>query len=455
MFDVLFKLASFLVVTGILVAWHEYGHFWMARRFGIKVIRFAVGFGPNIWQRTGSDGVEYTVKAVPLGGYVKFADTRDGSAEEIDWPRAFDRQAIWKRACVIAAGPIANLILAVVAFTLMFTGGREDLRPILGDVTGIAQQSGLRRGDEIITIQNSPVSDLSTLFTELTTSAYDRQSISLGVRSIYQPDVTRSVQVDLAKLPENFDETGVLEGLGMGTYARNPDLVITQLDRASGAGLAGAELKDRVTAVNGQPVKHFKDFVETLQTQGNLSKGNVRLTLERNGVTRDVQMQARQDFTRKCQDVDYCWRADLGMENYLTTRKLGLAEAFVAGNVHALDMCRNMLKVIKSLLLGQASTKNISGPITIAEVAGNAVKAGWVVFFEVLGAISLSLFIMNLLPVPVLDGGQLVFLTIEKLKGSPPSERLMQAGAMLGILIILGLMALAIGNDISRHFIQG
>jgi regulator of sigma E protease len=454
MLEIIFKLSSFIVVTGILVAWHEFGHFWVARRFGIKVIRFAIGFGPNIWQRTAKDGVEYAIKALPLGGYVKFADTRDGSAEEADLPRAFDRQAIWKRACVIAAGPIFNLILAIVAFTLMFTGGREDLRPVLGDVTGIAEKAGLRRGDEIVAIQQKPVGDFSTLFTELTTTAYEKSKVQFEVRSIYQPNQTRSVVLDLSQLSSDFEEVGVLKSAGMDTFARNPDLVIASLDRAKGAGLAGANLGDRIIQINDIPVSNFKAFVEALQVQANLTEGKVSLTLEKNGVSRQIQMQGRKDTSAKCNNLNYCWRADLGMENYLTTRKLGIAEAFIAGNQHALDLCRNMLKMIKSLVLGKASSKNISGPITIADVASKAVKAGWIVFFEVLGAISLSLFIMNLLPVPVLDGGQLVFLTIEKLKGSPPSERLLQAGGMLGILIILGLMVLAIGNDISRYFLR-
>ena len=267
--DLLGNLFWFLVVTCVLVAWHEYGHFWVGRKLGVKVLRYAIGFGPALWKRTGKDGIEYAINALPLGGYVKFADTRDGSVEEGDLHRAFDQQSLGKRSLIVLAGPVANLLFAFVAFALMFMVGVADDRAVIGDPQGLVKQAGAQRGDEIIRVADTDVGNWTEAALELVQAGYDKQKIEVQLRNALVPGSTvRSIRLDLSTLPSKFDESGVLSVLGMEPYFRNPDTLISEVTELSAAQLAGIKLGERIVAINGTPVTLSRDFIQAVQNVG-------------------------------------------------------------------------------------------------------------------------------------------------------------------------------------------
>lgn len=437
----------FLVVTCVLVAWHEFGHFWVGRKCGVKVLRYAIGFGPPIWKRTGKDGIEYAVNALPLGGYVKFADTRDGSAEPHDEARAFDKASLSKRSLIVLAGPFANLIFAIAAFAVMYMIGVRDDRAVLGVTSGIAQQAGLVRGDEIIKINGTEVNNWTTANIELMQLGYDKLNADILVRNALLPArEPRRVSLDMTLLPPKFDETGVLSGLGMVPFFLNPDTVVSEISKDSPAARAGLSIGEHIVAVGSTPVTTRKEFIEQVQLLSKASSGKISLTVSKNGIRRDVAAIAELTTLGGVP----AWRLGLAFEGFDTTRQLGPISALSAGVGTTWYYCTRTLGMIKSLLTLQASAKNISGPITIAQVAELSAKQGPAEFLRLLAGISLSLFIVNLLPIPVLDGGQLLFFAMEKIKGGPLGERAMEAGGLIGILVLFGLMTLAITNDLSR-----
>ncbi len=437
----------FLVVTCVLVAWHEFGHFWVGRKCGVKVLRYAIGFGPALWKRTGADDIEYAINAIPLGGYVKFADTRDGTAEPQDVARAFDKASLAKRSLIVLAGPIANLVFAIAAFAVMYMVGVRDDRAVLGDTSGMAQKAGLVRGDEIIEINGTAVANWTTANIELMQLGYDKQSAKILVRNALLPaQEPRQIALDMMQLPAKFDETGVLSGLGMAPFFLNPDTFVAEMTENGPAARSGLLIGEHIIAVDGVPVATRKEFIAQLQLVGKAKTGKIPLTVERNGVRREIPAVA--EFTTL--GGVPAWRLGIGFEAFETTRQLGPLSALSAGVATTWYYCTRTLGMIKSLLTLQASAKNISGPITIAQLADLSAKQGPAEFLRLLAGISLSLFIVNLLPIPVLDGGQLLFFALEKIKGAPLGERAMEAGGLIGILILFGLMTLAITNDLSR-----
>ena len=437
----------FLVVTCVLVAWHEFGHFWVGRKCGVKVLRYAIGFGPAIWKRTGKDGIEYAINAIPLGGYVKFADTRDGSVELKDVARAFDKASLSKRSLIVLAGPVANLIFAIAAFWLMFIIGVRDDRAVLGTTSGQAQLAGLVRGDEIVQINGTEVANWTTAHIELMQLGYDKQSADLRVRNALLPaSEARTVVLDLTNLPAKFDETGVLSVLGMEPFFFNPDTIVAEMTKDGPAARSGLLVGEHIVAVGGVPVSTRKEFIEQVQILGKANAGKISLTAARNGIRRVVVAAADNNTLGGVQ----AWRLGIVFEGFDTTRQLGPIGALSAGVGMTWYYCTRTLGMIKSLLTGQASAKNVSGPITIAQLADLSAKQGPAEFLKLLAGISLSLFIVNLLPVPILDGGQLLFFAMEKIKGAPLGERAMEAGGIIGILVLFGLMTLAITNDLTR-----
>ena len=436
----------FLVVTCVLVAWHEFGHFWVGRKCGVKVLRYAIGFGPALWKRTGVDGIEYAINAIPLGGYVKFADTRDGSVEPQDVARAFDKATLGKRSLIVLAGPVANLVFAIAAFAVMYMVGVRDDRAVLGVTSGFAQEAGLVRGDEIIQINGTIVSNWTTANIELMQLGYDKSSADILVRNALLPREPRQVSIDMTQLPTKFDETGVLTGLGMEPFFLNPDTLVAEMTDNGPAARSGLAIGDHIVAVNGVNVSTRKEFITQVQLVGKANGGKLSLTTEKNGIRREVPAIA--ELTTLGGTA--AWRLGIGFEGFETTRQLGPLSALSASVATTWYYCTRTLGMIKSLLTLQASAKNISGPITIAQLADLSAKQGPAEFLRLLAGISLSLFIVNLLPIPVLDGGQLLFFAMEKIKGAPLGERAMEAGGLIGILILFGLMTLAITNDLSR-----
>jgi regulator of sigma E protease len=448
MLYVLNSLFWFLLLTGILVAWHEFGHFWVGRKLGVKTVRFAVGFGRSIYSRQGKDGTDYAIKMIPLGGYVKFVDTREGDVAEADMPFAFDQQPIWKRALIVLAGPLANLLLAIFVFILMFMLGKQDYRLVLANAEGPAQAAGLQRYDEIIQVGDvkTPSIDLAVL--ELVHQGYQKAQTPLRVRDV-RSGVERSVQLDLRNLPTRFDEKDPLLAMGMLPYHRDADTRVDGLDPKLPAAQAGVLPGDEIIAINGSAVGQMRAFVKLLNEQAPKKDGWVELTLRRNGQTQMLSVRAVEVLL---QDKTTIWRLGISFQAYQLTQRLSLS----AASLEAVRFCKHLfdrsISTIGALLGGQASLKNVSGPVTIAQVAEATARSGLAKFLEFMGLISLSLFIVNLLPIPMLDGGQLMYFAAEWLKGGALSQNAQFVGQIIGVLAILGLMLLAFYNDLARVF---
>jgi len=440
----------FVVVTGILVTWHEFGHFWVARRLGVKTTNFAVGFGPSLFARTGKDGTEYAVKAIPLGGYVKFIDSREAEVSPADIPFAFDKQPIWKRSLIVLAGPVANLILTLAAFTLMFMLGKEDLRLVVGSSSGAAATAGLVRYDEIIKVGDVAIGGIGEATLELVHQGYSKQKVLLTVRDV-RSDALRTLTMDLSQLPEKFDEKDPLASMGITGVHRDADTLVDALTPDFPAALAGVRPGDRIVAVNNLPVARFSDFVKTLNEQANRAEGRVELTIERGGARSLLAVTAKK-MPVSAENSAPVWRLGMGFKNYTVTKRLGLGAAALESGRSCYYLFKRTMSAIGALLSGEASLKNVAGPITIAQAAEATASAGAAQFLWFLGLVSLSLFVVNLLPIPVLDGGQLMFFMMEWLKGGPLSQNTQFAGQIVGLLAILGLMLLAFYNDLARVF---
>lgn len=436
-----------LLLIGPLIAWHEFGHYWVARKLGVKVLRYAIGFGPTLWSRRGSDDIEYAVNAIPLGGYVKFADEREGEVASADLSRAFNRQALWKRSAIVFAGPLANLLLTVAAFWLMFLVGVSDFRPVLGENSGQAAAAGLRANDEIIAINGAATPNWTQVFLELTTLGYAKAQAVVQVRD--QAGAAREVTLDLSQLPKGFDEGGLLKELGLTTRQSNPDARVGMFPAESPARRAGVQLGDRIVAINGAPVANAKQVRDTLQLKAEQAGGKIELLVERDGATRTIIVPA-QRVEATSADGKPSWLIGVGWEYAEVTRRHGPIDAVGAALQQTGMFFVKSVQTIHALLVGEASTKNVSGVITIAQVAQISGEGGLAEFLRTMALVSLSLFIINLLPVPILDGGHLMYYFVEWIKGSPVPESAQMVGQAVGLAFIFGLMSLALYNDLAR-----
>jgi regulator of sigma E protease len=445
MLDILGAAWWLIVTLGILVTVHEFGHFWVARRFGVKVLRFSLGFGPALWKRRGQDGTEYVLAAIPLGGYVSMLDERDAERPLAPEERAqaFNAKGVGARMAIVAAGPSINLVLAVLAFWAMFVIGKPDFAPVVGRSEGIAAEAGITAGDRILAIDGERVATWTHILLTLTRAALDRRDLVLELQD---PDgERRSATLALSRLGEFRDEERTLETVGIIPRHRVVEAEIARVQPGSPAESAGLAPGDRIVAVEGEPVADFDDFAERLQ-RASARAEVVRLSVESEGQRRSLAVRPDYDAKRD--------RFLIGVSPAVPAHdallRLDPLAALPAAFEEAWRLTEATLGMLWRMVTGVASTKNIAGPITIAQVAQGSARQGLGQFLFILGLISLSLAILNLLPIPLLDGGHLLFLAIEGLKGSPPSERVIAVGQAVGLFIVAGLIVLALYNDIVR-----
>jgi regulator of sigma E protease len=450
MMDVLGPIFWFLVATGILIAWHEYGHFWTARRCGVRVLRFAIGFGPPLFSRTGRDGTEYVVAAIPLGGYVRMLDEKVDDLGPDDQGKAFGHRPLAQRSAIVAAGPIANLILAIGFFWLMFVLGVPDLKPVLGPTEGVVKQAGLNEGDQLIEVGGQPVQSWTDAIITLVPQLYARGEVELKV---LKPglETPQTVRLDLSTVSRDIEDERIFEAAGFRTWTRNPPAQIGLFAPDSAAEAAGLKLGDRIVAINGQPVSRFAELAELLQTEAPKADGRVELSIERGGDRLSRTVSAR----RSDEGGRTVWRIGVGPERHATELHYGPLEAVPAALSKTWNVTASTFGVLYRMVTGEASLKNISGPVTIAQVTDAAAGQGLADFLRILGIISLSLCILNLLPVPMLDGGRLLYFAWEGVRGAPLPERVQLAGYYVGMVLIVGLMTIALYNDVARHFGAG
>jgi len=441
------SLLAFIAAISILVAVHEFGHYIVGRWMGMKVLRFSIGFGKPLWMRiSGKDQTEYCVSAIPLGGYVRFLDSRDGPVDSEDEGRAFDHRPIPARIAVLLAGPAFNFVFAVLAYWLLFAGGVMALKPAVGDVLpgSYADKAGLEYGDKIVAVGDVEALDWeSTLVAILDNMVSDgRVPLTLEGEQGWQ----RSAVIDVGDDRTRLTEPGLLfDGLGFEVW--QPPAVIGELSAGGAAESAGLTVGDRIHAIDGERIKTFTDLVAAVAP-----RANQRISVEyvRNSSIMSV------DVTLGEQDVNGEKRGLLGISlpqassDYYYRRTFTPLQSLNEAAAKTWTSTLFTVRMLGRMVTGDVSIKNISGPINIGQIAGESAQRGVKYFLGFLAVVSISLGVLNLLPIPVLDGGQIVYQLIEMAKGSPMTDRAQMLGQQVGIFALLLLMSFAFYNDLAR-----
>ncbi|HEU4530885.1 MAG TPA: RIP metalloprotease RseP [Steroidobacteraceae bacterium] len=448
------SILAFIVAISVLVAVHEFGHYWVARRLGFKVLRFSIGFGRPLWKRVaGPDQVEYVIAAIPLGGYVKLLDEREGPVPTADLPRSFTHRPVWQRLLVLAAGPAFNFMFAILAYWALFMWGVPQARPVVGDILNgsYAAEAGLRPGDQILEVDGSRTPDAKSAVFALLENVLDDGAAQLNVRS--SAGETRELELRIPSAAERhkLTEPGLLmQGLGFDFASGPTRVLIDDVSDDSPAALAGLRSGDVVRAIDGQEPQNAADFVARVQRRGG---ERVLLSIERDGQALVVPVSVRADREGE-RTVGRIGAALTNMPSALSMERLGPVSALGRAAGETWQMSALTVNMLWNMVMGRVSVKNISGPINIAAFAGETARVGLRPFLTFLAIVSISLGILNLLPIPILDGGQMLFQVIEAAKGSPLSERAQLLGQQVGIALLLLLMSLAFYNDISSRFLN-
>ena len=443
-----------LVALGLLVTFHEFGHFWVARRCGVRVLTFSVGFGRALWSRTARDGVEYRIAAIPLGGYVRMLDERERTVPTDQREQAFNRKPVGQRMAIVAAGPVFNLIFAVAAFWLMFVVGVPETRPVLGPTTGLAAEAGLSEGDMITRINGQRTESWTHALLGLMKPALDRRNVTVEVED--RDGRRRQVELALEELGREFNEERTLEFVGMEPWRPELPPLIGEVAAGSPAAAAGLQAGDRLVRIGDEAISGWREIARLIPELAFHEDGQPRavtLTVERDGRRIEHQIepeiqQGRPVIGIQAPAADAAARAE--MERAFVILRYGPLEALPHATSETWRLTTATLGILGRMVTGSASLSNLSGPITIAQMADTSASLGLSRFLFFLGLISLSLAIINLLPIPMLDGGHLMYYLAEVVKGSPVSEQTQIVGQYIGLVMVFGLMSLAIFNDILR-----
>jgi len=452
MSQILTSLLAFVVAIGLLVAIHEYGHYIVARALGVKVLRYSIGFGRVLWsRRSGPDQTEYCLSAIPLGGYVKLLDERDCAVAFAELGRAFNRQSASARIAILAAGPAFNLLFAIVAYTIMFVSGVPGMKPVVGPIEAgsLAATAGLREGDTIVA-----VGDRRVLTWEAATLTMLDGMLADGLIRLAVVDGTgaeRSVALRTVGRESELTEPGQLFAkLGLRPWSPEPEPVIGDLTPGGPAERAGLTAGDRILMADGQPIATWSEWVkivrarpgEQLDVTVRRGEGELRLSV-------DVAAEKSDEGTIGRIGAAVKLPEDM-LDGMRAEERYGVVEAVFRATAKTWEMSTLTLRMIWRMVVGDVSPKNISGPINIAQYAGVSATIGASAFLGFLAIVSISLGVLNLLPIPMLDGGQVVYTLAESLKGGPLSERVQMIGQQIGIGFLLVLMSFAFYNDISR-----
>ena len=452
---ILTYVLAFLVAIGVLVAVHEYGHFWMARRMGIKVLRYSIGFGKVLWSRRAADGCEYAFSAIPLGGYVKLLDEREGPVPPELLAQAYNRKPVWRRILVLLAGPFANFLFAAVAYWILFVVGIPALKPVIGDVIADspAAEAGLQSGDSIVAVAGAPVATREGAVLSILDRLMDGAPIELTVRADEGEGSPRTLDLVVEGDRRGLTEPGaLLPGLGFDFWYPTVPTEIGKIVPGSPAARAKLALGDRIVAVDGEPVEDFAALVERVQPSPGKT---LRFTIERKGGTFEVpiEVESQRDGARLVGRIGIQPVPNLAVpDDMRALERYGVVQSAGRAVGKTWDMSVLTVRMIWNVATGDVSVKNLSGPINIAEYAGFSARQGILSFLSFLAIVSVSLFVLNLLPIPILDGGQVVYQVAELVKGSPLSDRAQAVGQQIGILLLLVLMSFAFYNDLSRLF---
>lgn len=439
-----------IVTLGLLITFHEYGHFVIARRCGVKVLKFSVGFGPALWSRHDRHGTEFVIAAIPLGGFVKMLDEResDEAIEPEALKHAFNRKTVGQRMAITAAGPVFNLIFTLAAFWLMFVIGKPDYVPLVGHVDHAAETAGFRDGDRIVSIDGRNVATWTDASTALLQDGMDRRNAKVTV--LDADGVERQRTLQLSTLPADLGQKDIFREIGLTPKQWAIAPVVGAVTADSAAERAGLRPGDRFVSIDGDAIGDWTEVSTAIQQHAQDGKP-LSIEIRRGADTLTLSAQP----TAQEQNGQTRWLLGVGPQAtqpaYDATLRYGPLAAVPQALEETWERSRQTLGMLGSMLTGQASLQNLSGVITIARVANESAQLGPAWFLNFLAIISLSLAILNLLPIPILDGGHLLYYLIELIKGSPVSDRFQIAGQYVGLTLLVALMGIAFYNDIFRN----
>jgi regulator of sigma E protease len=448
MLSILWSFVAFIVALGVLITVHEFGHFWVARRCGVRVERFSIGFGKALWQRRDRQGTEYVIALIPLGGYVKMLDERVESVPAELRHQAFNNKAIWQRASIIAAGPVANFIFAVFAYWVVFIHGVPGVRPVVGEIVNgsVAAQAQIVSGMELKAVDGIETPDWDAVRMALIGKIGDAQTVLTVSR--FGEEATQQKAVDLRNWQFEPDKEDPVVALGIRPRGPQIETTLAEVQADSPASVAGLQAGDRIVKVDGQPLTQWQSFV--MQVRDNPGKEMV-LDVNRNGETVQLHLTPEARPGAKAEGfAGVIPRVVPLPEAYKTVRQYGAFDAVGEASAKTWQLMKLTVSMLGKLITGDVKLNNLSGPISIAQGAGLSAEYGMIYYLMFLALISVNLGIINLFPLPVLDGGHLLFLAIEKIKGGPVSERVQDFSYRIGSILLVLLMGLALFNDFSR-----
>lgn len=442
---------ALLLTLGLLIAFHEFGHFWTARKLGVKVLRFSVGFGKPLWMRkSGPDQTEYVLAAFPLGGYVKMLDEREGEVAEGELHRAFNRKSVWRRFAIVAAGPIFNFIFAILAFWLMYLIGVPGVAPIVGEVTpkSVAAIAGFQSGDRIVEINGLKTPTWSVARFNLLDAALNTDDVSFQVQG--ESGQLHTIQISVADISSEIKQKQLLTHLGLAPIRPVLPAVLGELSPDGPAELAGLKTGDRILRVNDE---HISDWMAVVNLVRAHPGQEILFEVERDGLSKVIRVNTESKTT----DSGNIGRIGAAPApagplppELLAREEYPVFESLTVAVAKTWQLSALTLRMIGKMIVGEVSVKNLSGPITIATYAGYTASIGFTAFLYFLAVVSISLGVLNLLPVPMLDGGHLMYYLVEMVKGSPVSDVLQMKMQQIGIAFLLVLMSLALYNDVMR-----
>ena len=444
-------LIAFVVALGVLIVVHEYGHYIVARLCGVKVLRFSVGFGrPLALWRRGPDRTEWVIAAVPFGGYVKMLDEREGPVAPEEVHRAFNRQSVWRRFLIVVAGPLFNFLFAILVYAGLFMYGLPEARPVLGEppAGSVAALSGLKVGDTVRAVEGEPITTWQELRWRVLQAALQRQTLRLEL--VNERGHLGEATLDLRAYPADEVEADALDRVGLRLYRPPLEPVVGQIVAGGPAERAGLAAGDRVVRADGKPIDSWDALVAAIRARPGKP---LALVVQRNGTTQSIEVtpdSVTAGDTRIGRIGAAPFIPPAHAQKMLIRVQHGPLASLGKAAAKTWDISVFSLKMLGKMLMGEVSWRHLSGPVTIADFAGQSAQMGWISYLTFLALISISLGVLNLLPIPLLDGGHLMYYAIEIIKGRPVSERAMELGQRVGLALLLVMMAFAFYNDLNR-----